>query len=115
MKPEELIQRIVRDFPEYMRDNLGIVPLYLIFEKYEESEEEIKDALRKLKYDPRVEVRITKTKLAENLGWKLYDLYGNGVNFGCIKIKDRGRIPPELLQGLEDAKKGDFADDPRDD
>ena len=86
----KLMNFIVENFGEYAKENLGLVPIHEVLKQLNKvssyAEDEVKKFLVKLRITDRIELRMTKTQLAENLGVELVDI--QGIKYGFLKIKD---------------------------
>ncbi len=85
-----LMEFIVKNYTNYAKDNMGLVPISEIFNQLhkvsDNADEEIKKFLIKLRITNRIELRMTKTQLAKNLGIELVNI--QGVEYGFLKILD---------------------------
>ncbi|NEQ64881.1 MAG: hypothetical protein F6K21_05140 [Symploca sp. SIO2D2] len=86
----KLMDFIVKRCGDYARQNMGLVPISEILNQLHRvsnyPDEKIKKFLIQLKITNRIELRMTKTKLAKNLGIELVDI--QGVQYGFLKIID---------------------------
>jgi hypothetical protein len=69
---------------------MNLVPISYVINRLKEvsdyKDDEIKSFLIKLRITNRIELRMTKSQLAENLGIELIDI--KGVKYGFMKILD---------------------------
>ena len=86
----KLMEVILNNYGDYAKENLGLVPIDKILNSlkygYDYVDEEIQRFLIKLRITNRIELRMTKTQLAKNLGIELVDI--QGVKYGFLKIVD---------------------------
>lgn len=86
----QLMQFIINNFSEYAKNNMGLVPISNVLNFLKEvsdfRDDEIKTFLIRLRITNRIELRVTKSQLAENLGIELIDI--QGIKYGFIKILD---------------------------
>lgn len=85
-----LMNFIINNFQDYATKNLDLVPISYVISQLKEvsdyKDDEIKSFLVKLHIIHRIELRVTKSQLAENLGIEL--IYIKGVKYGFMKILD---------------------------
>ena len=85
-----LMNFILEKCGDYARQNMGLVPICEVLSQLHQvsdyAEEEIKKFLIRLKITNRIELRMTKTQLAKNLGIDLVNI--QGVKYGFLKILD---------------------------
>lgn len=90
----KLLQFIVENYGEVARQNLGLIPLVNIFARLKQiadyREEDFKRYLVQLKLTNRIELRTTKSQLAENMGIELIDI--QGIKYGFIKVVESAVI-----------------------
>lgn len=81
---------IINNYKDYAKKNMGLVPLSYLLKNLKEvsdyRDDEIKSFLIKLRITNRIELRMTKSQLAENLGIELIDI--QGIKYGFMKILD---------------------------
>jgi hypothetical protein len=86
----DLMKFIIKDYGEYARQNLGLVPLCYIIKNLSSlpdyNEDKIQKFLIDLRITNRIELRMTKTQLAKNLNLELVNI--RGVLYGFLKILD---------------------------
>lgn len=86
----KLMNFIIKNYQDYAKNNMGLVPISFVLNHLKEltnyQDDEIKSFLIKLRITNRIELRITKSQLANNLGIELIDI--KGVKYGFIKILD---------------------------
>lgn len=84
----KFLQVIIDNYGEMARQNLGLIPLANVFERLKQvsdyREEEFKRYLLQLKLTNRIELRTTKSQLAENMGIELVDI--QGTKYGFMKL-----------------------------
>ncbi len=85
-----LMNFIVNNYQDYAKKNLNLVPISYVLNRLKEvsdyDNDEIKSFLIKLRIINRIELRTTKSQLADNLGIELVDI--KGVKYGFMKILD---------------------------
>lgn len=86
----QLMNFIINNYQKYAQNNMGLVPLSHVLNRLKEvsdyRDDEIKSFLIKLRITNRIELRMTKSQLAENLGIELIDI--QGIKYGFMKILD---------------------------
>jgi hypothetical protein len=85
-----LMNFIIKNYQDYATKNMNLVPISYVINRLKEvsdyKDDEIKSFLIKLRITNRIELRMTKSQLAENLGIELIDI--KGVKYGFMKILD---------------------------
>ncbi|MGB3188123.1 MAG: hypothetical protein WBB43_01685 [Limnoraphis sp.] len=84
----KLMSFIVENYGDMARERLGLIPIASIFEHLQSvsdyTDESFKKHLIQLQLTHRIELRTTKSQLAQNMGISLIDI--RGVKYGFIKI-----------------------------
>ncbi|GAA6621960.1 hypothetical protein [Scytonema sp. NUACC26] len=84
----KLLQFIAENYRDVAQRNLGLIPLDKIFNHLKEvtdyREEDFKKYLTQLQLTNRIELRTTKSQLAQNMGIDLVDI--RGIQYGFVKI-----------------------------
>ena len=86
----QLMNFVISNYQEYAKKNMGLVPVSHVVNRLKEvsdyRDDEIKSFLVRLRITNRIELRMTKSQLAENLGIELIDI--QGIKYGFMKILD---------------------------
>jgi hypothetical protein len=86
----QLMNFVISNYQKYAKNNMGLVPVSHVVNRLKEvsdyRDDEIKSFLVRLRITNRIELRMTKSQLAENLGIELIDI--QGIKYGFMKILD---------------------------